>query len=472
MSGRDADVAIIGAGVVGAFAAYYLARAGERVIVLDPEPGGGASAGNAGLLVPSYSRPMAHPRMLAEGVRALLGGSHDITLRRPLRPATLAWLARFALAARPGRAWRAAPRLAAMSARSLRLYTEFADAERLDIGVSDAVGCDRRAAERLDIGLSDAVGRDRRAAERLDIGVSDAVGRDRRAAERLDLGLRDAVGCDRRTAERLDIGLRDAGLLTVSRDRRMLDAQRRTAERLGRLGVASEVLDPAAVADAEPGLGPVAGAVRFPGDALVDPLDTTLAALTAAERHGAVLVRTAALRLRQVKGRVTGVDTEAGPVTAATVVLAAGTASVRLARSAGVRLPVEPGHGWSLTLPVAGPLLSHAVLDLDAHVVLAQRADRLRLTGGMELGGPPAPPTPERFAALRRTAAVLLPGADLDEPGDRWHGARPMTPDGLPIIRRARPGLVIATGHGQLGMTLAPATGELIAVDLTVGSRV
>ncbi|WP_158578925.1 NAD(P)/FAD-dependent oxidoreductase [Spongiactinospora rosea] len=399
MSGREADVVIVGAGVIGAFAAYYLARAGERVVVLDPDPGGGASAGNAGLLVPSYSRPMAHPQALAEGVRAVLGGGHDITLRRPLRAGTLAWMARFALAARPGRAWRTAPRLAAMAARSLRLYTEFADAERLDIG------------------------------------------------------------------------LRDAGLLAVSRDRRTLDAQRRTAERLARLGVAAEVLDPAAVADAEPGLGPVAGGVRFPGDALLDPLDATRAALTAAERHGAVLVRTAARRIRHVNGQVTGVDTEAGPVAATTVVLAAGTSSVALARSAGVRLPVEPGHGWSLTLPVAEPLLRHAVLDLDAHVVLAQRADRLRLTGGMELGGPPAPPTPERFASLRRTAAGLLPGAALGEPGDQWHGARPMTPDGLPIVRRTRPGLVVATGHGQLGMTLAPATGELIAADLTARSR-
>ncbi|NIH83837.1 NAD(P)/FAD-dependent oxidoreductase [Amycolatopsis granulosa] len=380
------QVIVVGAGIVGSALAYQLARAGADVTLVDPRPGTGASEGNAGLLVPSYSRPMAHPAMLAEGVRGLLGRGQDITLRFPVTAATAGWLGRFALASRPGRSWRAASRIAALAHRSRWWYEQFAHEENVHFGLSAA------------------------------------------------------------------------GTLAVSRNAKALRNHYRSAVRLAQSGVTAELLDAAAVAELEPHLAGLAGAVRFPGDALLDPARTTEAVRQAAERHGARLHRA---RVESIRADgVRGVHTDAGPLAADVVVIAAGADSPALARTAGARLAVEAGRGWSVTVPCE-PVLHHAVVDLDHHVVLGQRGRLLRLTGGMELGGrPPAEPDTQ---GLRRAASRLLPHADLGADGTVWQGARPMTPDGLPITRRLRPGLYAATGHGQLGMTLAPATAETTA---------
>jgi D-amino-acid dehydrogenase len=280
------DVVIVGGGVIGGFVAYYLARSGARVVVMDPAPAGGASAGNAGLLVPSYSLPMSNPGVLLSGFRALLGGDPGLSLRRPLPAHTLGWLARFVLASRPGRAWHDASRLHELAARSMRLYDEFVETEQADLG------------------------------------------------------------------------LRRTGWLSVARDPRVLAAQLRMAERLARFGIQHERLDGPALTTAEPGLArDLAGGVYFHGDAALDPARTTRAVLDAAARHGAMVRTERVVGVERDCGRVRSVRTTDGTVAGRTFVLAAGAASAAVGRLFGVRLPVEPGYGWSLTLPVDRPVL-------------------------------------------------------------------------------------------------------------------
>jgi D-amino-acid dehydrogenase len=103
-------------------------------------------------------------------------------------------------------------------------------------------------------------------------------------------------------------------------------------------------------------------------------------------------------------------------------------------------------------------------MGIEDHVVVNPGPREVRLTGGMRFGGAPgqAPP-PDQLSALRASAERLLPRlADVTLPGEGWMGARPMTASGLPIVRRVSPTTVVATGHGTLGMTLAPATGEQV----------
>jgi D-amino-acid dehydrogenase len=135
MAHEHAEVVVVGGGIVGAFVAERLARAGTDVIVVDPTPGGGASFGNAGMLVPSYCMPMANPAVLADGLRALVGGDSTIALGRPVTRATLGWLGRFGLASRPGRARRDAGALAALASGAVDAYAELADTEGIDIGL-------------------------------------------------------------------------------------------------------------------------------------------------------------------------------------------------------------------------------------------------------------------------------------------------------------------------------------------------
>ncbi|MYS82789.1 NAD(P)/FAD-dependent oxidoreductase [Embleya scabrispora] len=388
------DVAIVGGGVIGSAAAYYLARSGADVVVVEPAPGRGASAGNAGLVVPSYSLPMSNPGVLLAGVRSLWGADPAATLSRPLSLRTLLWLGRFAVASRPGRAMRDARRLGELAAASMRLYDDL---------------------------LND-----------------------------------------------LEVCSHSSGFLHVARDPAIWQAERKAASRLAGLGIRHEVLDAAALANAEPGMADgFAGAVRFPDDRALDPAAVTNAVLAAAVRSGAVVRTDRVVGVRMRDRRADAIETTGGPVRARAFVLAAGADSAAVGRLFGLRLKVEAGYGWSLTLPAPNRLLDHALMCADDHVILTSTPGRLRLTGGMEFGGPPGAPKAEAIARLRAVAERALPAVRrITADGTAWRGARPMTPSGLPVIRRFggdSGNVVVATGHGTLGLTLAPATGRIVA---------
>jgi D-amino-acid dehydrogenase len=135
MHAERADVVIVGGGIIGSCAAYYLARAGRDVVVLDPAPGEGSSKANAGIICASYCLPMANPDSLRAGLAILRGGHGPLSFRRPVPLRTVAWLVRFTVACRPGRAWQDAGRLHQLACRSQDLYAELAESEQLDLGL-------------------------------------------------------------------------------------------------------------------------------------------------------------------------------------------------------------------------------------------------------------------------------------------------------------------------------------------------
>ncbi|MDW8445299.1 MAG: FAD-dependent oxidoreductase [Acetobacteraceae bacterium] len=170
-------------------------------------------------------------------------------------------------------------------------------------------------------------------------------------------------------------------------------------------------------------------------------------------------------------GRARGAVLEGGErVPAEAVVLAAGPWSVRLAARAGLRLPIYPGKGYSVTVPIAGrngaPRLS--VVDEADKVYVARFGERLRLAGTLELAGFDPTPSPKRAAAtLERLRALFPEGGDYAR-AEHWTGLRPMTPDGRPLIGPTPvPGLWLDTGHGPLGWTLACGSALLLASLIT-----
>ena len=170
--------------------------------------------------------------------------------------------------------------------------------------------------------------------------------------------------------------------------------------------------------------------------------------------------------------RVVSVDTSSGPIDADAFVLAAGTASGRLAKGLGWRLPVYPLKGYSLTLPVTGPSPRISVTDFKRKVVYAPLATRegpqLRVAGMADIAGWSHKPDPARLAQLLAEARAAFPdAADYGVPIESmapWCGLRPATPLGSPILGHSpAQNLFLNVGHGALGWTLALASGRIAA---------
>ncbi|WP_210493231.1 FAD-dependent oxidoreductase [Patulibacter sp. SYSU D01012] len=217
----------------------------------------------------------------------------------------------------------------------------------------------------------------------------------------------------------------------------------------------------------EPALTETAAAagIRLPAERHVRPESLTAGLATHLRGRGVPLREDwPAQRLERVRGRwrVHGPDGEA--VEAAAVVVATGWASAALVAPHGVRLPMQGGKGYSVTVPAPATAPRSAVYLLEDKVAVSPYADGLRLAGTMELGSRSPDIDARRMAAVEDAGRRALRGWSTAG-AHRWAGFRPMLPDGLPAIGPVpgRPGLHLATGHAMLGVTLAPTTGDVLA---------
>jgi D-amino-acid dehydrogenase len=169
-------------------------------------------------------------------------------------------------------------------------------------------------------------------------------------------------------------------------------------------------------------------------------------------------------RFRRVGDRLAAAVTNRGPFEARAVVLAAGAWSAPLAAQLKLRLPMQAGKGYSITMtrPAVCPHIPCSFSE--RRVVATPWPSGYRLGGTMEFSGFDTPPDPRRFAALTAAAVDYLRDPVGSAVVEEWTGLRPMTFDDLPFIGAASGfrNLWIATGHGMLGVTAAPATGKLI----------
>lgn len=234
-------------------------------------------------------------------------------------------------------------------------------------------------------------------------------------------------------------------------------------------GVRQTLLDPDGAVALEPMLAPVraaiVGALHTPDEEVGDPHLFCQSAHEALLRAGgSALMGT---RIARIAANGTGPEltTDTGTrLTADRIVLAAGTGSVALARQLGVRLPVQPMKGYSITLPPGPAAPGISVTDVANRVVFARLGNHMRIAGLAELGRRDTAVDPARCAALVDSARAALPqAADYDRIESRWAGLRPMTPDSLPITRTIAPGVIAATGHGALGWTYAAGTAQRVA---------
>jgi len=168
---------------------------------------------------------------------------------------------------------------------------------------------------------------------------------------------------------------------------------------------------------------------------------------------------------------VRAVQTPAGDISADHFVLAAGSWTTPLLRKLGVRIPMEPGKGYTFLLtPKVMP--RHGILFADIHAGVTPLGDRIRIGGTMEFSGYDLSVDQKRISNLFRLARgyVELERPEYEEP---WAGLRPMTVDGLPILDWAQPftNATVATGYSMLGMTVSPPAGEAMAEMIVTGTR-
>lgn len=265
------------------------------------------------------------------------------------------------------------------------------------------------------------------------------------------------------------IGLTTKGLMMLCREPHTLEEEAAMAERAIALGVPATVLDAKGAAQLDPGITMnIAGAVHYPLDCHLSP-ELYLAELERrAGSHGAeFLWNTSAKSLVREGAAIRAVVTSSGEISGDAFVLCGGIWSASLMRPLGVRLPMQAGKGYSVTLtnPVECPALCSILTE--ARVAVTPMGNSLRFGGTMEMAGLDENVTRRRVEGILRAASAYFPKFerrhfDGIEP---WHGLRPCPPDGMPYLGRtsAAKNLIVATGHAMMGLSLGPVTGRVTA---------
>jgi D-amino-acid dehydrogenase len=269
----------------------------------------------------------------------------------------------------------------------------------------------------------------------------------------------------------LDCEFLASGTDYVFRDERALEHFAAELGALAELGIASERIDGADYLREETCLLPgVVGAVRFPGDARLRP-DRYVAELARACRGlGGEIVEHCAVG--QVEFGNDGACVHAGGRTFAAndVVLAAGAWSPSLARDFGLRIPIQPGKGYSITYERPATLPKRPLVLFERSVCVTAWDSGFRLGSTMEFSGYDASLNRRRLDALERGSAEYLREPVGPAKREEWFGWRPLTWDDLPLVGAVpgRRGAWIATGHGMLGVSMSMGTAVLLG-DLVLG---
>lgn len=404
MSDASRRAVVIGGGVIGTSCAYFLARDGWRVTVIDRGPfGAGSSVGNCGLVCPSHVLPLAEPGAVVPALRALFRKNAPFAIRPRLEPALWSWLLRFARRCNDRDMKESARGIQALLESSMELYRAIVEREALD-------------------------------------------------CEWESRGLLFAY----RSAELLDA--------YAATDRLLRESYHRPAHRLD--GAELVALEPALKAD-------LAGGWYYDDDAHVRP-DKLLKSWRRVLEAGGVEVREGcALRgFLGPAGRASAAVTDRGELPAEAFVVATGALTPLLNRDLGVRIPIQPGKGYSLTMRRPRTCPAIPIIFPETRVVATPFRSGYRLGSTMEFAGYDATIDPRRIQLLKDGASPYLL-EPYDEPVEEpWFGWRPMTYDGLPIVDRSpiRENVLIAAGHNMLGLSMAPATGRLVA-ELLGGAR-
>jgi D-amino-acid dehydrogenase len=398
---QRSEVLVLGAGVIGLSCAYFLAKAGREVTILDQSvPGSGASHGNCGTITPSHAPPLAKPGMLRQALTWMVQKDAPFYVQPRFDPVLWRWLWQFSRRCNWPDFQKALNGKARLLLESRRLLGDLVRTEALD--------CEFSA----------------------------------------------------------------CGHLTVFRDRAALEDFSWWPRALRSVGIEVGELDGDALRGREPCLRPeVIGGYDTPIDAEFRP-DRYVAELARVVQALGVRIQTNTRVIDFARGRnrIDRVVAGDGDFSADQVVLALGAWSPLLGKRLDLRLPIQPGKGYSITSSVPTRAPTVPIVCRERSVAITPWRESYRVGSTMEFAGYDDRLNRTRLEALVTGAAEYVVDPIGATRTEEWCGWRPMTSDDLPIIGAA-PGienLWLATGHGMLGMSMSAATGLLVA-DLMTG---
>jgi D-amino-acid dehydrogenase len=401
-------IIVLGSGVIGTTSAYFLAKAGHEVTVIDRQPAAGmeTSFANAGEVSPGYAAPWAGPGIPAKAVKWLLMRHSPLVVRPALEPEMWRWMFRMLM------------------------------------------NCNHRS-----YGINK--GRMVRLAE---------YSRDCLVQLRADTG----IAYDERSQ----------GTLQLFRTQKQLDGAANDIAVLDQYGVPYSLFDQKGCESVEPALakvrGKFVGGLQLPGDETGDCFKFTQALAKMAAGLGVKFEHNVDIQ-RLVGGadKITGVLTSLGELKADAFVLALGSYSPLMLREVGIRIPVYPVKGYSITIPItdAAGAPESTVMDETFKVAITRLGDRIRVGGTAEIAGYDLSLHAARRETLVHSVTDLFPQGGDTAQAKFWCGLRPMTPDGTPVIGPTPfRNLFLNTGHGTLGWTMSCGSGRVLA-DIVSGRQ-
>lgn len=399
-------VHIIGGGIIGLSAAWYLRKEGFEVTVIEAQDlQEGTSHGNAGMIVPSHFIPLAAPGVIAKGIKWMFSRKSPFYIKPRLSLELVEWLWTFYRSCSHDHVERAMPVLRDYNLWSRQLYSELASHP-------------------------------------------------------------DFSFC-----------FEQKGILMLFKDAKTEAEEFELADQAAELGLEAQKLSAAATQALEPGLRlDIRGSVYFPGDAHLYP-NLLIRQLTAALQSQGVEFLTGAevTRFDALNGKISRLQLSTGQVVPVErVVLAAGSWSAGLMKKLGLKLLLQDGKGYSVTLSSPEKRPGIPALLSEAKVAVTPMGDDLRIGGTLEISNFSPQVDRLRFQgimeSLPRYYPELHPG--VQDLSTVWHGYRPCSPDGLPYMGFSQKydNLLVATGHAMMGLSLGPATGRMVA-DLMIGKQ-
>ena len=283
-----------------------------------------------------------------------------------------------------------------------------------------------------------------------------------------DLGFASRARFDELAGDANEFGLVRRGLLMLCKEQKSLDEEAHIAEQARELGIPAEVHDAAGTAALDPGVRMnICGSVYFPRDAHLSPgLFMQFLQQQIRARNGRLVFGVEVTGFVRNGKQIAAVKTPHGEYSADEIVIAGGSWSPLVARELGLKIPLQPGKGYSLTLPNPKRLPQLCSLCCEARLAVTPMGSSLRFGGTMEMSGLNETINARRVMGVIRGATTFFPEFTAEDFAEikPWCGLRPCSPDGLPYIgRTARlQNLVVATGHAMMGLSLAPVTGQLV----------